>query len=608
MIGGRFRIESFLSQDGVSQTYRAADTVQGAPASVRVIPLRVLGTAAASLEEDVDKASAIVHKNLVEVLMVGREADFYFIATELLDGQSLREFIDGKRMDGRGVSLKGACNLISHVTNGLEKAYGVMAHGGLNPASIWVNKAGRVKVADLGLTRTLPALARRGAPAGGPDSAYVAPELVAGGDPTPASDVYSLGVILYEVLTGRLPASIPPPPITQLVAEMPAAVDTVVARALSKSPANRWQSPAELKHALADVLGGSTARAMMVPSGGPGGSQSGSRPPAPGATFGLGELADSGVAPLVPGPPGIPNPPAPPPATPGEPSRLTLGRSFNVVEAAAGAADDNQERWLIQKDRLDFGPYSLTQIRAQIERGEILGDHMIVDSDSGARKKVKDFPALREFTKSSERRLEQLRRARAEQVQEGVEKKKSMATFFIVGAALLAVLGGVGLYVISRKATEGGKLATRQEEADVDAFLKDVKISFAAAKVARRGARRGGGGSSDAEFNNDSNFGDVTKLGAGGDETLDDDVIQNVMMGSYRSLVPCIMQERSRSPGLSDVSIDFVIRGTGRVSAVKVNGQRGGPFASCMLGRMQNFGFPKFNGSKTIASWSMSMR
>ena len=85
--------------------------------------------------------------------------------------------------------------------------------------------------------------------------------------------------------------------------------------------------------------------------------------------------------------------------------RSTFGRSFNLAEVAGGAVDDAQERWLIQKDRLDFGPFSLAQIRAQIQRGEIIGEHMIVDSDTGARKKVKDFPPLREFTKSAERTL-----------------------------------------------------------------------------------------------------------------------------------------------------------------------------------------------------------
>src|SRR3954451_16778712 len=145
-VGARFRIEALLHQDVVSQTYRATDLGQGIPAAVRVIPLRVIGAGAAQLEADVEKASAIVHKNLVDVLMVGREADFYFIATELLDGKSLREFIDAKRSEGHGVSFKGACNLVTHIANGLERAATFMAHGGLNPASVWVNRAGRVKV------------------------------------------------------------------------------------------------------------------------------------------------------------------------------------------------------------------------------------------------------------------------------------------------------------------------------------------------------------------------------------------------------------------------------------------------------------------------------
>ncbi len=82
-------------------------------------------------------------------------------------------------------------------------------------------------------------------------------------------------------------------------------------------------------------------------------------------------------------------------------------------------------------------------------------------------------------------------------------------------------------------------------------------------------------------------------------------MIEETMMHHYRGLVPCLMSERKHNPGLSEMSLDFVVRGSGKVSAVKVNGQKGA-FASCVLSRMPMF--PKFNGSKTIASWSMSMR
>ena len=262
-IGGRFRVDGLLAQDAVSQTYRATDISHRNAAAVRVIPMRLLGASAAQLETDVENASALVHKNLIEVLTVGREADFFYIATELLDGQTLREFIDGKRREGRTVSFRGACNLITHIANGLERAASTMPHGGLNPATVWVNKAGRVKVADLGLARTLPMLARRGIPAGGPEHAYLAPELLAGGQPTLASDAYALGVILFEVLTGRLPA--PPLRIAGAGSDAPSGIDGVIAKALARDPGARFHSPMELRQALASLQSGASSGVSASP-------------------------------------------------------------------------------------------------------------------------------------------------------------------------------------------------------------------------------------------------------------------------------------------------------------------------------------------------------
>jgi eukaryotic-like serine/threonine-protein kinase len=582
VVGGRFRLDGLLTQDAVSQTYRATDSNRRGPAAVRIISMRALGPSAAQLVTDVENASALVHKNLIEVLSAGREADSFFIATELLDGQTLREFIDAKKSEGRNVSFKGACNLITHVANGLERAAGFMPHGGLNPTAIWVNKAGRVKVGELGLGRTVPALARRGGPDGAPDTVYVAPELLAGAPPSSASDVYSLGVLLYEVVTGRLPSS-PFKPLTQAAANVPPVADAILAKTFAQDPAARFASPMDLRDALAAALAGEP------PNLGPTPQAQVASPPAPAPRHAAVQQAQ-----------------AEPPSAP--PPRSSLGRSFNVAEAAGAAIDEAQERWLIQKDRLDFGPFSLTQVRAQIQRGEIIGEHMIVDSDTGARKKVKDFPALSEFTKTSERHREQNRRAAAEQRQESVDKKKKTVTVLFTIVFLAAAVGLVGFFVLTRKADQGTKLASRSEDAEIDAFLKDVKLSFQGAHVAKRGSGGGhhaGSKAEEGEFSNDSNFGDASKYASAGDETLDDGVIEETMMHHYRGLVPCLMSERKHNPGLTEMSLEFVVRGSGKVSAVKVNGQKGG-FASCVLSRMPTF--PKFNGSKTIASWSMSMR
>ncbi|HEY7373360.1 MAG TPA: protein kinase, partial [Polyangia bacterium] len=578
---------------------------------------------------------ALVHKNLIEVLTVGREADFFYIATELLDGQTLREFIDGKRREGRTVSFRGACNLVTHIANGLERAASTMPHGGLNPVTVWVNKAGRVKVADLGLARTLPMLARRGAPSGAPEHAYLAPELLAGGPPTLASDVYALGVILFEVLTGRLPA--PPLRVAGGGSDAPAGIDGLIAKALARDPGARFHSPMELRQALSGLQAGASGD-VAAPAPAPHSAAEPRRaatfaaqPQSAGHQAQADAHAQAWAQARQQAEQQVPHAAAHAPAAQAHQQhqqhqqqqqqqqqevsqvtdgrRSTFGRSFNLAEVAGGAIDDAQERWLIQKDRLDFGPFSLAQIRAQIQRGEIIGEHMIVDSDTGARHKVKDFPLLRDFARTSERQIEQNRRAHAEIRHEKSEKAKRGVIVMVASVLVLAIAGAGGWYVLTRKAADKTTLAERSEDAEIDAFLKDVKLSFQKASTVKRGSgHHGGGGSTagDGDFSNDANFGDASKHGSGGDETLDDQVIEETMSRHYRGLVPCLMQERHKNSGVSEMSVDFVVRGTGKVSAVKVNGQKGGSFANCVLGRMPTF--PKFNGNKTIASWSMAIR
>jgi hypothetical protein len=326
----------------------------------------------------------------------------------------------------------------------------------------------------------------------------------------------------------------------------------VIARALAPSPPARFATPADLIAGLATALGEGS--------------------PAP-----AGEAAP----------------------------RINIGRSFDVAQAAG--MTDSDERWLIQKDRLDYGPFSMAQVTAQIEKGIFRADHYIVDVDSGERQKIKEHPLLGEYAIDAERRLEKVRRAQAERVHESVERKKSRASLIIIGGAVVLAAAALTIYLTQRKVAEDDALASRTSDEDVDQFLKGVKLNFTPARkptTTHRGAPSSGGKAGD--FDTTTVMGDVTK--GGGDDVLSDSKVQSVMMANYRKLIPCIMQERHRNPGLSDIDLEFVIVGSGKVSAVKANGQINGPFPACVLGRMQGFGFPSFNGKKTVASWALSLK
>jgi len=623
VIAGRFRLEALIAREGGTEVYQAIDGTTGAPHAVRVVPLAAISGPPERLLADVGKTQALRHKNLVDVEATGIDGDFAYIAAELVDGQTLREFIDSKKNQGEGTSLKGACNLVAHVANALDYASRAVRHGALNPAIIWVNRAGRVKVSGLGIAPHVPTFARHGAPPGAPDTLYMAPEIIAGAPPKAASDVFSLGMIFYELLTGHPPGS-PYQPPSRIVPDVPASVDQAVARALSRVPEERWSSPTELKDALQQAGGPLPGATQTMGSGSP-------RPAAPPAATSAPAPAQGAPHGGLPGPsnvapagrsgppPGALGPSAPafapagPPAGGPPPGRATRDGGSGLVNlpslapAAPPSPEDLVEKWLIHKDGLDFGPFSMVQVRAQIERGEILADHLIIDNDSGSKGRVRDVPGLGALAKNAHRRLEQARRAHAEQKSAKSEKTKSMFAGIVIAVVVLVLAAGAAIFLLSRRDTSGGHLASREEEAEIEQFLKGVKIGGMKASVHRApaGGRRAGGSQSGGpadELDNNANFGDVGKGLAQGDQTLDDDQIQNVMMANYRKLIPCIVHA-----GVGNIALDFAVRGNGKVSAVKVNGQTKGALPACMLQRMQAFNFPKFNGAKTIASWSMSM-
>jgi hypothetical protein len=186
---------------------------------------------------------------------------------------------------------------------------------------------------------------------------------------------------------------------------------------------------------------------------------------------------------------------------------------------------------------------------------------------------------------------------------------RMVTIFALVGVAVLAAGAGVFYYAKKHGAFETKVVKEVVHDGEYD-FMKGVEISMKVDPPAAKPKRPSSGGHKSKNGKNE--FSDVTNLGdaseGGGDETLDQAVVQRVMTQNFRVLVGCIAEERRRNSSLHSVDMDFIIKGTGQVSAVKVNGQTSSPMASCMYGKMQSVSFPKFNGAKTHASFSLALK
>jgi serine/threonine protein kinase len=549
IIGGRFQIQSFVRTEAGTELYQVTDTTDNAPALLRLF--QCSAAARPMLEGDLTHAAAITHKNLSTLVAWGYEGQRVYLVTESPDGATLRQIVDSRRAQNQVVGLAHAHVLLGHAANGIEAAYPQVCHGGVHPGTIRLGNSGRVRVANLGLTRALPALANAAAPDGATISPYLAPEVVAGAAPSPAADVFSLTAVLYELVTGHAPTA-PPWPASQVNSDLPKGIDKIIDRGLASLPETRFARPSQLIAEVGTILSNQTA-----------------------------PKKDPALA------------------TP----RLTLGKSFSVSDAVR--ISEEYERWLIQKDNLDFGPFSLAQVMAQMEKGVFSGDNFIVDADSGDRQKIKDHPQLAEYTRVVERKLEAQRRTRAEAVHEHTERRKGRWTVLIIGLAVLVIAAGMTFYLKNRKAADSDILASRISEAEVDKFLSGVKVEFTQPKHAGGGGgkhRPGGGITGRAEdFNNAMDYGDISK--DGGDAILDEGTIDRVMRANYRKIVPCAIQSGART-----VELEFVVQPTGQISGLQFNGQRSGGVAKCIKDQMQSFGWPQYKGKKTIASWSMSFR
>lgn len=266
IFNNRYRLDNKLGEGGMATVYCGTDTLLR-----RRVAIKVLRRDYATDQEfvrrfyqEAESAARLSHPNIVNTYDVGREGDTYYIVMELVDGPSLAEIIAA---DGR-LPEPVALDYAAQVCNGLAYAHRQgLLHRDIKPANILITKDDVVKLSDFGIARAVSqqtmTMTRPGMVMG--SVYYLSPEQAQGLDLTEASDLYSVGIVLYQMLTGKLPftgespvtvalkhISDPAPPLDPSAGVSPA-LGSIVSKLLQKQPENRFGSASEVASALREA-------------------------------------------------------------------------------------------------------------------------------------------------------------------------------------------------------------------------------------------------------------------------------------------------------------------------------------------------------------------
>lgn len=256
MIGDRYEILEKIGTGGMSDVYKAKDHKLNRFVAVKVLKQEFSENAnfVSKFRIEAQAAAGLAHPNIVNVYDVGEEDGIYYIVMELIEGITLKKYIEKKAR----LSVKEAISIAIQVSMGIEAAHNNhIIHRDIKPQNIIISKEGKVKVTDFGIAKAATSNTISSNVMGSVH--YTSPEQARGGYSDARSDIYSLGITIFEMLTGHVPFNgettvaiaikhiqedFPSP--REFVPEIPVSVEQIVYKCCQKSPDRRYQSMGEL--------------------------------------------------------------------------------------------------------------------------------------------------------------------------------------------------------------------------------------------------------------------------------------------------------------------------------------------------------------------------
>jgi predicted Ser/Thr protein kinase len=279
---GRYTVTAELGRGAMGMVYRAEDPMIEREVAVKTLlpnlPSDQLEEVRGRFLREAKSAGRLNHPNIVTIYDVGEQDGVAYIAMEFLEGKSLQEIL----REGPRLAYDKMADLVAQVADALDHAHGFgIVHRDVKPANVMVQPNGRAKLADFGVARIQSSsMTQTGQALGSPK--YMSPEQVLGQPADGRADVFSLGVVLYEMLAGRTPferpgdtnvfalmhriAGEPHAPVTSVDATIPRAFEEVLSKALAKNPDERFQRASQMAEALRRIVDPSRPPAPAQPA------------------------------------------------------------------------------------------------------------------------------------------------------------------------------------------------------------------------------------------------------------------------------------------------------------------------------------------------------